>query len=93
MIKHATIADIRRHRLEIDAAKKDDSFRRLLAACRGELRVWIRGIIHGNDGNRGLPRTACGIRWVPGVSDTFPQGIPDEGTVDCMSCLVKMTAL
>lgn len=84
------IEGIRNHRLEIDAAKRDDNARHLLAACRGELRVWILGIVHGHDGKAGLPRTACGVRWVPGASDAFPRGAPTEDKVDCMSCLVRM---
>lgn len=83
------LESIRQHRIEIDTAKRDDDAWRLLVAYRGELRVWILGIVHGHDGKAGLPRTACGIRWVPGYSDRFPQGEPVEDEVDCMSCLVK----
>jgi hypothetical protein len=86
------LEDVRRHRAEIDDAKQDDGARRLLAACRGELRARIRDVVHGHDGKAGLPRTACGVRWVPGNSGVFPQGVPTEDEVDCMSCLVRMAA-
>lgn len=82
------LLDIRRHWLEIDAAEYDDD-RRLLAACRGELRARIGDVVHGHDGKAGLPRTACGVRWVPGTSTSFPRGVPTDDEVDCMSCLVK----
>lgn len=84
------IDGIRRHRLEIDAAKHDDEARRLFAACRGELRARIGDVVHGHDGHVGLPRTACGVRWVPGVSSSFPRGASTDDEVDCMSCLVRM---
>lgn len=88
------LEDIHRHRLEIDVAyadSKHDDARRLLAACCGELRIRIGDVVHGYDGIKvGLPRTACGVRWVPGVSDAFPRGVPTEVEVDCMSCLIRM---
>lgn len=87
------LADIRSHRAEIDASKLDDDARRLLAACRGDRHARIGDVVHGHDGKTGLPRTACGVRWVPGVSDAFPQGVPTEDEVDCMSCLVRMVRL
>lgn len=83
---------IRRHREEIDASRQRDEARRLLSACRGELRVRIHGVVHGHDGKAGLPRTACGVRWVPGTCVAFPHGEPTEVDVDCMSCLVRMAA-
>lgn len=79
-----SLEDIRRHRGEID----DD--RRLLAASRGELRVRIIDVVHGHDGKAGLPRTACGLWWVPTASMSFPCGVPTDDEVDCMSCLVRM---
>ncbi len=78
------LKEIRRHRLEVDATKH------LLAAYdRGELRARIGNIVHSPDGKTGLPCTACGVRWVPGASNVFPQGVPTTDAVDCMSCLVK----
>lgn len=73
------IEGIRRHRLEIDAAKHDDDARRLLAACRGELRARIGDVVHVGHGKAGLPRTACG--------DAGPAMNPSE--IDCMGCLVN----
>ena len=68
----------------------DPTYQRILAACRGELRARVGMITHGHDGNTGLPRTLCGIRWIPHVMvpPTFPQGVPTEDEIDCMSCLV-----
>lgn len=93
MTHRYNLKDIRHHHAEVDAAKVwpvDDDTRRLLAACRGELRARIRDVVHGHDGKAGLPRTACGVRWVPGASDAFPRGEPTEDEVDCMTCLVRM---
>lgn len=88
------LEDVRRHRAEIDASKLDDGARRLLAACRGDLHARIGDVVHGHDGKTGLPRTACGVRWIPSHRDgvLFPQGVPTEDPVDCMSCLVRMVA-
>lgn len=85
---------IRRHRAAIDIAKRDDQARRMLAACRGVLRVRIDDVVHGHGGRAGLPRTACGIRWIPVHRDgiLFPQGDPVEDPVDCMTCLVRMVS-
>lgn len=90
-IKH-DMEYIRCHRSEIDGCKLDDVSRRLLADYnKGNLRIRIGEIVHDRDNFIGLPRTACDIRWVPKASDTFPQGIPTEEAVDCMSCLVNKT--
>lgn len=84
------LKDIRNHRAETDANKLDDDTRRLLAACRGDLHARIGDVVHGHDGRAGLPRTACGARWIPGTSESFPRGVPTEDGIDCMSCLVRM---
>lgn len=74
------LKDIRRHRSEIDASKQDDDTRRLLGACRGELRIHISGVVHGHDGMVGLPRTACGIRHTVGAwgLGSVPAGHPNQ---------------
>ncbi len=84
-----------RHDFEIDKTKRmDNNVRRMLAALRGGLPVRIGAIVHGHDRKAGLPCTACGVRWVPGYpleGGTFPQGVPTDDEVDCMTCLVRMT--
>lgn len=64
--------------------------RRLLDACQGRLRTRIGAVTHGHDERASLPRTLCGIRWIPNVivPPTFRQGVPTEDAVDCMTCLV-----
>ncbi len=76
--------------LAFKPSREHEVSRSLLAACRGDLRVRIGEVTHDNDGKGGLPRTLCGIRWIPNVMvpPTFPQGVPTEDAVDCMTCLV-----
>ena len=50
--------------------------------------VRLGTVVHGPDAAMILPRTACGVRWVPGASNVFPQGVPTRDPVDCMACLV-----
>lgn len=86
------LMDIRRHRAEIDNAKRDSAWVRwVISGCQGELRIRIGNVVH-QDGKVGLPRTACGVRWVPETTApvTFPIGKPVEDPVNCMTCLVRM---
>ena len=88
MTRRATLQEIREQQRQL--AGLDPSYDRILLACQGKLRVRIGEVTHGHDGRTGLPRTLCGIRWVPNlmIPPTFPQGMPTEVEVDCMTCLV-----